>query len=553
MPTLSWVTPSYVLRVRVHLGYYDDNVDTHYAEPVILYDYLENITDPQYESEFEKFREDCLLLIKKHNEWFPIELLNSGTGERTATILRTINLGYYTLERQRFAPLEPGDPGPSQYELAARNKEKYDLPCWNYEKSQVTYSLEENPTDFMVSNQLGPVWKTELNGIPTSPIISISLNQAVIPFYDRMDAWKYYAFIGNTFHEASFLENELRQGLSADQLAANNLHRSLQNRTEAQLGVFLAEIDDSLRLLVKSVLTVASVIRQLRRGNISGAIQAIVDHLGSSVTRNFDTRSLRQRNNHNRKQGRPLETAADYASNGWLELQFGWKPLLQDIQDFISIIKKFLNDDLNPKGALLSFHGYGDPFKDNRKALVLEPFHLQGNESFTKFWVQGNIGHRVAYHMRYRVASEMFDIQTLLGVEDLGSVVWELVPFSFVVDWFLPIGDWLESLADDKGLALTQYVHSVKNHGEAQLFIYDPSNPTYNPEPSVTNAHWAPKVIWNSFTRFAIFNNDSGYADGDLHPAYKIPPFVPPVMFTKVFKDPWKLTTAAALIKSVSR
>jgi hypothetical protein len=35
---------------------------------------------------------------------------------------------------------------------------------------------------------------------------------------------------------------------------------------------------------------------------------------------------------------------------------------------------------------------------------------------------------------------------TSLGLTNPALVAWELVPFSFVVDWALPIGDWLSSL-----------------------------------------------------------------------------------------------------------
>jgi hypothetical protein len=33
-----------------------------------------------------------------------------------------------------------------------------------------------------------------------------------------------------------------------------------------------------------------------------------------------------------------------------------------------------------------------------------------------------------------------------LGLTDPLSVVWEIIPYSFVVDWFLPVGTYLENL-----------------------------------------------------------------------------------------------------------
>ena len=41
---------------------------------------------------------------------------------------------------------------------------------------------------------------------------------------------------------------------------------------------------------------------------------------------------------------------------------------------------------------------------------------------------------------------------TQIGLTDPLQVAWALVPFSFVIDWFLPIGSMLEGLGATKGL-----------------------------------------------------------------------------------------------------
>jgi hypothetical protein len=38
-------------------------------------------------------------------------------------------------------------------------------------------------------------------------------------------------------------------------------------------------------------------------------------------------------------------------------------------------------------------------------------------------------------------------IAATLGLLDPELVAWELVPFSFVADWFIPIGQWMEARA----------------------------------------------------------------------------------------------------------
>lgn len=42
-----------------------------------------------------------------------------------------------------------------------------------------------------------------------------------------------------------------------------------------------------------------------------------------------------------------------------------------------------------------------------------------------------------------------------LGLTNPALVAWELVPYSFVVDWFLPIGDWLQAQTSLLGLSFS--------------------------------------------------------------------------------------------------
>jgi hypothetical protein len=42
--------------------------------------------------------------------------------------------------------------------------------------------------------------------------------------------------------------------------------------------------------------------------------------------------------------------------------------------------------------------------------------------------------------------SDVLDTQRTLGLYDPAGLAWELLPFSFVADWFVPIGNYLENL-----------------------------------------------------------------------------------------------------------
>jgi len=72
------------------------------------------------------------------------------------------------------------------------------------------------------------------------------------------------------------------------------------------------------------------------------------------------------------------------------------------------------------------------------------------------------------------------DVPQLAGLQDPASVAWELLPWSFVVDWFIPIGNWLECRGLASSLTGT-FVISTKNIGECRHFKKGGSYPMESP------------------------------------------------------------------------
>jgi hypothetical protein len=55
------------------------------------------------------------------------------------------------------------------------------------------------------------------------------------------------------------------------------------------------------------------------------------------------------------------------------------------------------------------------------------------------------------------------------------SVVWNYIPFSFVVDWFTNVGDWAESLLQEPAIPIVieDFSHSVKYSYQTEIEISD--------------------------------------------------------------------------------
>lgn len=66
---------------------------------------------------------------------------------------------------------------------------------------------------------------------------------------------------------------------------------------------------------------------------------------------------------------------------------------------------------------------------------------------------------RVGYDV---VLAEDISAALSLGLTDPAGIVWEGIPFSFVIDWFLPIGDYLDRLSILPRLSYTRIGKTVK-------------------------------------------------------------------------------------------
>nr|URG15130.1 MAG: maturation protein [Leviviridae sp.] len=129
----------------------------------------------------------------------------------------------------------------------------------------------------------------------------------------------------------------------------------------------------------------------------------------------------------------PREPRGKSVVNRWLELQYGWKPLLSDVYGSVDALSRRPPSDwmVTGKGS------------DSDKT-------TSSKEVGGSAWSRSNGYLTVEKGCFVRIdASPTNDpllIAASLGITNPAVIAWELVPFSFVVDWMLPIGSYLDSL-----------------------------------------------------------------------------------------------------------
>lgn len=101
----------------------------------------------------------------------------------------------------------------------------------------------------------------------------------------------------------------------------------------------------------------------------------------------------------------------------------------------------------------------------------------------TRVYVQGEV--KVIYDYRVRIKSaydSLINTLSSLGFANPNSLAYELIPFSFVVDWFIPIGNYLANQDAFNGLSIdkaTKTVLTKQYYIFEREFLNDPAEPYY--------------------------------------------------------------------------
>lgn len=159
--------------------------------------------------------------------------------------------------------------------------------------------------------------------------------------------------------------------------------------------------------------------------------------------------------------GKVVKSESSTAAARILEFQYGIRPLLSDVY----------------AGAEALAHKLNVPFKKRVRVRIRKSYNTSRFSTWTIRQANGtysNIGWAKAVgrqtHGRNLIAEfEEDDLPSLpqaLGLLNPEVIVWEKIPFSFVFDWFNPIGPYLSARAFASGLK-AKYVTSDKKTGRA--------------------------------------------------------------------------------------
>jgi hypothetical protein len=195
----------------------------------------------------------------------------------------------------------------------------------------------------------------------------------------------------------------------------------------SNLSETLATFGKTVDMISNTVGRITGSISSLKRGNIPAAASIL----------------FHGKPRYRRGKGNQPSLSKSLAQN-WLELQYGWKPLLKDIEYSVKALGTLALQDRTVGSVRASAtetqQDSGQLFPNAGSSAPYCGGWYSRTTTTTKFVV------------RYKVSSPLRAFMSQSGFTNPISLGWELLPFSFVVDWFLPIGSYLESIDSWGGL-----------------------------------------------------------------------------------------------------
>lgn len=238
---------------------------------------------------------------------------------------------------------------------------------------------------------------------------------------------------------------------SVDQKARTAFFNKL-SANRAQLGATLGELRATARGVTSAAVDVSRGLESIARAYKSSKKAIVNEILNFGKPRN----------------GRPHREAvserayrrAEGIRDRWLEYQFGVKPLLNDIED----VGQALSDALFTEKRELHATVRAGATDESVDWVVLNGANTPPITTRVRVRVSTSQHISAVYRIPVTGARTLNE----LGLGNPMSVAWELTQLSWMVDYLLGVGDWLDSLTSDVG---TQFIEG--SISRIQRVVYD--------------------------------------------------------------------------------
>jgi len=262
-----------------------------------------------------------------------------------------------------------------------------------------------------------------------------------------------------------------------------------------------------------------------RIGNVKGLISFISQHVKSGGDKSLPLNLLTK------------------ASSSFLLWKFAVAPLISDVAAIhaaISTYKRRINDAVSRTGGRQTRHFTvrfnefpPDTFEDIETGFIQPFIGLNGCTTYRAQrrirYEQSTFHAQVQYNYNYtdyqRQHAATLGLLDALGVNLNPAIIWNAIPFSFVVDWVLKVGDALETFKVDNmepQINIHQYLWSIKRKRSIEVKIGVSTNivqPVSHADRSLVSLPLVHEEAYGRFTDYPVSSSQvlaSGLSSGEL-------------------------------------
>lgn len=228
----------------------------------------------------------------------------------------------------------------------------------------------------------------------------------------------------------------------------------------------LAQLGETIRLSILTAIEphLVDYDKKLKR-KLHSKLKGQVVHVGNLIAERKQTMDLVQSSVKRilqlvKAKKNILKSVAAYAKDSKkiagdiLAFKFGVEPLINDIQTFAKYIDETSDEPIvvarsNLGGANVSKGARNPGIPVN---IVTPTFRFDGMLE-------------MSYTVKCVVTNPAARSLSQFGLINPLEIAWEILPWSFVIDWFIPVGDWLSSQTSDCGLEFRTGTRKVKLTG----------------------------------------------------------------------------------------
>lgn len=242
-----------------------------------------------------------------------------------------------------------------------------------------------------------------------------------------------------------YLDNHNGDRVSVPKIAdvENEVHIRLLSKVrnaEIDLGVSLGEYRETAAFVRNAMVRTARAYRYARKGKLSKALSSLTGRKNPGIKDIFGS-------------------AADL----WLTISYAFKPLARDVYDSVRILDKGLNQ---PPLA---------QYVRTSKKFVVASEIWDPQQTYVQT-VQGLL--KCSGKWEVVIDSPFLYTFEQVGLVNPINLAWELTPFSFVVDWFVPVNSYLQNVMPPQGVSLVQgYTYTKLTGGSRNATSLAPVEP----------------------------------------------------------------------------